>query len=90
MGGRPVLPAGRGPRRPGAFREVRPGRGLLKKPSPAARALFGGAEQIERVDRLVQRIASQLGLANPHLDETVALVDARLRDNRMEAQPLAA
>jgi len=62
----------------------------LKKPSSAARALFGGAEQIERVDRLVQRIASQLGLANPHLDETVALVDARLRDNRMEAQPLAA
>src|SRR5262245_140686 len=34
----------------------------LGKPSSAARALFGGAEQIERVDCLVRRIARQQGL----------------------------
>src|SRR5207248_291852 len=34
----------------------------LAKPSSAARALFSGAEQIERVDCLVRRIASQRGL----------------------------
>ena len=34
----------------------------LGKPSSAARALFGGAEHIERVDCLVRRIAGQQGL----------------------------
>ena len=34
----------------------------LGKPSSAARALFGGAERIERVDSLVRRIARQRGL----------------------------
>ncbi|MCG6886295.1 MAG: hypothetical protein LJE74_03725 [Proteobacteria bacterium] len=55
-------------------------RGLLK-PSSAARALFGGAKHIERVDALVQKIASQLGLSYPPLDEIVALVDYRLSVN---------
>src|SRR5205807_10031725 len=32
----------------------------LTKPSTAARALFGGAEHVERVDCLVQRISRQL------------------------------
>ena len=54
----------------------------LKKPSSAARALFGGAEHIERVDSLVQRIASQLGLRHSAIDEMVARVDARLARNR--------
>jgi hypothetical protein len=55
-------------------------KGLLK-PSSAARALFGGATHIERVDFLVQRIASQLGLHYPPVDEIVALVDHHLSVN---------
>lgn len=62
----------------------------LKKPSSAARALFGGARQIERVDMLVQRIAAQYGLSHPEIDRTVALVDARLAENREEREALAA
>jgi hypothetical protein len=53
----------------------------LAKPSSAARALFGGAEHIERVDCLVRRIASQQGLQSETLDEIVALVDERLGKN---------
>ena len=37
----------------------------LSRPSSAARALFAGAPNIERVDRLVQRIAAQKGMRNP-------------------------
>ena len=55
-------------------------KGLLK-PSSAARALFGGAKHIERVDALVQGIALQQGLRYPPVDEIVALVDQRLRAN---------
>jgi hypothetical protein len=54
----------------------------LGKPSSAARALFGGAEHIERVDCLVRRIARQQGLQSDTLDEIVALVDERLAKNR--------
>ncbi len=54
----------------------------LLTPSSAARALFAGAPNIERVDRLVQTIAAQKGMRNPVVDETVALVDARLEMNR--------
>jgi hypothetical protein len=54
----------------------------LGKPSSAARALFGGAEHIERVDCLVQRIAGQHGLHSDTLDEIVALVNQRLAKNR--------
>lgn len=57
----------------------------LARPSSAARALFAGAPNIERVDRLVQSIAAQRGERNPVLDETVALVDARLEQNRKAA-----
>ena len=53
----------------------------LVRPSSAARALFAGARNIERVDRLVQSIASQLGMRNAVLDETVQLVDAKLELN---------
>jgi hypothetical protein len=55
-------------------------KGLLK-PSSAARALFGGAAHIERVDFLVQQIASQLGLRYRPVDEIVALVDYHLGAN---------
>ena len=54
----------------------------LGQPSSAARALFGGAANIERVDCLVRRIAVQKGLQCGTLDEIVTLVDERLTKNR--------
>jgi hypothetical protein len=57
----------------------------LVRPSSAARALFAGAPNIERVDRLVQSIAAQVGMRNAVVDETVALVDTRLAVNRKAA-----
>lgn len=54
----------------------------LGKPSSAARALFGGAEHIERVDCLIRRIAREQGLQSATLDEIVTLVDERLARNR--------
>jgi hypothetical protein len=54
----------------------------LAQPSSAARALFGGAEHIERVDCLVRRIALQQGLQSDALDEIVILVDERLAKNQ--------
>jgi hypothetical protein len=44
--------------------------------------VYGGAPYIERVDRLVQTIAAQKGMRLAALDEVVALVDAKLEDNR--------
>ena len=55
----------------------------LQKPSSAARALFGGATDIERVDKLVHGIAAQLQDENWECTRIVALVDDRLRANRM-------
>lgn len=61
----------------------------LGKPSSAARALFGGAEHIERVDSLVQRIARQRGMGCAVLDGIVELVDTRLQKNRAQsAEPV--
>ncbi len=60
----------------------------LGKPSSAARALFGGAEHIERVDSLVGRIARQQGLWSEVLHEIVALVDERLGRNRARRNPV--
>jgi hypothetical protein len=57
----------------------------LGKPSSAARALFGGAAHIERVDCLVRRIARQQGLTFDTLDQIVTLVDERLARNRAAA-----
>ncbi|MGE5525771.1 MAG: hypothetical protein ACM3SS_18810 [Rhodospirillaceae bacterium] len=54
----------------------------LQSPSSAARALYGGMPNIERVDRLVQCVAKQKGRSSPVLDETVKLVDAQLEKNR--------
>jgi hypothetical protein len=54
----------------------------LVRPSSAARALFNGAPNIERTDRLVQAIATQYGMRNALVDQTVATVDARLAVNR--------
>jgi len=58
----------------------------LGSPSSAARALFGGAPNIERVDRLVQVIATQKGMRSAVVDEVVTLVDARLEVNRRAAK----
>jgi hypothetical protein len=61
----------------------------LAKPSSAARALFAGALHIDRVDRLVRRIARQIGLqCDAALHEIVGLVDERLARNRLAADPL--
>jgi hypothetical protein len=57
----------------------------LGSPSSAARALEAGAQNIERVDLMVQTIAAQKGLQSPALDETVALVDGWLAHNRTKA-----
>jgi hypothetical protein len=57
----------------------------LVKPSSAARALFAGAKNIERVDLLVQSIAHQRGMNCDELDEIVGLVNARLEVNRAAA-----
>jgi hypothetical protein len=57
----------------------------LTLPSSAARAIAGGAHQIERVDRLVQAVAAQKSMRLPALDALVRLVDARLAANRNRA-----
>jgi len=57
----------------------------LGKPSSAARALFGGAAHIERVDCLVRRVAGKQGRTLDTLDEIVRLVDERLARNRATA-----
>jgi len=56
----------------------------LVKPSSAARALFNGAGNIERVDRLVRNIARQYGMQNDSVENTVAFVDAHLAVNNNE------
>jgi len=57
----------------------------LASPSSVARALEAGATDVERVDRLVQTIGQAIGMRLTELDETVALVDARLERNRAAA-----
>jgi hypothetical protein len=59
----------------------------LTQPSSAARALFGGAEHIERVDCLVRRIAMQHEMQSDTVDEIVTLVDERLAANRAARSP---
>ena len=54
----------------------------LASPSSAARALYAGAPNIERVDRLVQAIARRKGMQAAAVDEIVSLVDAKLEANR--------
>lgn len=58
----------------------------LAKPSSAARALFGGATNIERVDSLVHSIAAQFDMQHDSVDDTVGFVDARLAINQGEAK----
>jgi len=62
----------------------------LAKPSSAARALFGGAQHIERVDSLVDTIAGRMGAKSGPLREIVRLVDERLAQNRRTVELVAA
>ena len=57
----------------------------LTRPSSAARALATGARNIERVDRLVQRVARQVGMQLPAIDDIVGRVDVWLARNRSQA-----
>ncbi len=57
----------------------------LLTPSSAARALAAGAPNIERVDKLVQLIASMKGKKLAAVDETVELVEGWLAANRKKA-----
>ncbi len=57
----------------------------LGAPSSAARALHAGAPFIERVDKLVQRVARQKGISTTLIDAQVALVDQKLEANRKQA-----
>ena len=63
--------------------------GLLK-PSSAARAVAGGAVDIERIDRLVQSIGSRKGMRSDAVDQIVAIVDARLDANRRASSSVRA
>jgi hypothetical protein len=54
----------------------------LASPSSAARALAGGAQKIERVDKLVALIGAQKGMHLEAIDATVAMVDDWLTRNR--------
>jgi predicted esterase len=58
----------------------------LVTPSSAARAVAGGAPNIERTDRLVRAIGAQKGMRSAAVDEIVAIVDARLEANRKAAK----
>ena len=53
----------------------------LLKPSSAARAVYAGAAYIERVDKLVQSIARNLGIKHPVVNENVRIVDSKLAEN---------
>ena len=57
----------------------------LAKPSSAARALAAGAQNIERVDLIVQTMAAQKGLKHKSVDDTVATVNGWLETNRKKA-----
>jgi hypothetical protein len=56
----------------------------LAKPSSVARALWGDAEHVERVDKLIHAIARQHGHQHDELDEIVTLVDELLARNRAD------
>ena len=57
----------------------------LLTPSSAARAIAGGAPNIERTDKLVKLVGAQQGVRSDAIDEIVATVDARLDANRKAA-----
>lgn len=56
----------------------------LSKPSSAARALFAGAPNIERLDLLVKTLSDGIGMQSKMVEDTVALVNKRLQVNRAQ------
>ncbi|MFT5895663.1 MAG: ketopantoate reductase [bacterium] len=60
-------------------------KGLLK-PSSAARALLAGAKNIERVDKVVQKLAAVKGMQHDEVDAIVSRVDSWLENNRQELE----
>ncbi len=85
LGGRAVRQARRRPADLVPFEKYAAAAQSLSRPSSAARALFAGAPNIERADKLVQLIATQKGLSHPVIDANVALVDELLAVNRKKA-----
>jgi len=61
----------------------------LATPSSAARALFGGAPNIERVDRAGENHRTPEGMRLDASTKIVALVDARLEATTASDGPLA-
>ncbi len=57
----------------------------LSQPSSAAKALARGVTAIERVDKLIQLIASQKGMSSPVVDEIVNDVQWYLDNNKAAA-----
>ncbi|MEM1129494.1 MAG: hypothetical protein AAGH83_03130 [Pseudomonadota bacterium] len=58
--------------------------GLLK-PSSAARAVYAGATQIERVDKVVQALGRAMDMPSPEVDHIVKIVDEKLAANLKNA-----
>jgi hypothetical protein len=57
----------------------------LSRPASAARALYDGAPNTERADKLAQLITRQKGTGHPVVDANVAPVDEFLGANRKKA-----
>ncbi|APX90338.1 hypothetical protein BV394_11865 [Brevirhabdus pacifica] len=54
----------------------------LLKPSSVARAIDGGAENVERVDMVVKLIGDSIGMSNADVDAVVDTVNTRIASNR--------
>ena len=54
----------------------------LSRPSSAARSIYLGATNIERVDKLIKLVSDSIGRNNAILNETVSVVDEKLNQNR--------
>jgi len=54
----------------------------LDAPSSVAKAIKSGRHEIERSDRLVQRLGSASGVPTPHVDAIVARIDDELTKNQ--------
>jgi hypothetical protein len=65
-----------------AFDRYRSAASSLSAPSSAARVLAAGGVHIERVDRLVQAVAANLGMRSAEVDRTVDAVDSWVASNR--------
>lgn len=58
----------------------------LRAPSSAARAVFSATVRIERVDKLIEMIARQLGTSHPEISRTVEIIDEKLAANKAVAE----